>query len=367
MGWQTVVQCHAYGMNRILLIGSAEGKRRLFFEQAAREAGIPTDFLDWKEIWHLGEPAEPGIGAEKELCSILQRYSRDRKRLPQAVKIDAPQWDSSRLRDLEGLTDRYVELLRMFSRISPGAFLNHPLEIAEVLDKRRCKKRLLENNISATRMYGERFCCGEELLAFMEERRITQVFVKPVKGAGAAGVAALRFSPKTGRIALYTCAALEAGELFNTKRMYRLEGKTGTVFLDSLLKLDCVVERWYGKASFQGCCYDLRVIVQEGRIDYILPRLSKGPITNLHLNNRSVEFRDLHLDTVTTERISRICLEAAACYPGLRSIGMDVLLERGSLMPRIIELNAQGDLLHRDIYGENRIYRRQIEIMADWL
>ena len=42
---------------------------------------------------------------------------------------------------------------------------------------------------------------------------------------------------------------------------------------------------------------------------------------------------------------------------------MDVLLEKGSRKPYIIEMNAQGDLLHRDIYGENRIYRRQVEIM----
>ena len=39
------------------------------------------------------------------------------------------------------------------------------------------------------------------------------------------------------------------------------------------------------------------------------------------------------------------------------------MLERGSLKPRIIEMNAQGDLLYQDIYGENVIYQRQVEIM----
>ena len=46
---------------------------------------------------------------------------------------------------------------------------------------------------------------------------------------------------------------------------------------------------------------------------------------------------------------------------------MDVLLEKGSLEPRIIEMNAQGDLLHRDVYNENRIYKRQIAIMKEML
>ena len=127
------------------------------------------------------------------------------------------------------------------------------------------------------------------------------------------------------------------------------------------------MERWYGKAVFGEYSYDLRVIVQGGRIDYILPRLSKGPITNLHLNNHSMEFGDLRLDQGTMEGIRELCFKAAACYPGLKSIGMDVLLEKRSLRPRIIEMNAQGDLLHRDVYGENRIYGRQIDIMAEML
>lgn len=199
----------------------------------------------------------------------------------------------------------------------------------------------------------------------MREHRLGQVFVKPLRGSGAAGVAALRYSPGNGRLALYTCAALEEDGIFNTKRMRRMEGREGAALLDKLLKLDCVVERWYGKETFQGYCYDLRVIVQGGQIDYILPRLSKGPITNLHLNNRSMEFTDLNLDKRTVERISEVCLKAGECYPRLKSIGMDVLLERGSRSPRVIEMNAQGDLLHRDVYGENRIYRRQIRMMTE--
>lgn len=349
-------------MSRILLIGTDGGKRRQYFEKAAAREGMAVAFLDWKDIL--------GLEREEELPPLVEEVLR-----PECgdgpgrcvAKIDTPEWDSSRLRDLEGLTDRYGEWLRRLSRLPLAGFLNHPLEIAEVLDKRKCKEKLARMGVPVTHMYEEGFSRGEELLAFMEGRGIGQVFVKPLRGAGAAGVAALRYSPGKGRIAVYTCAAMERGELFNTKKMYRLEGKRGIDFLDSLLKLDCVVERWYGKAAFRGYCYDLRVIVQGGGIDYILPRLSKGPITNLHLNNRSAEFADLHLGQDTVHRISEVCLKAAGCYAGLRSIGMDVLLEQGSLKPRIIEMNAQGDLLHRDVYGENRIYGRQIELIRSAL
>ena len=78
-------------------------------------------------------------------------------------------------------------------------------------------------------------------------------------------------------------------------------------------------------------------------------------------------FQDLQLDRRTVEHIQEVCLRAAGCYPGLRSIGMDVLLEKETLVPRIIEMNAQGDLLHRDAYGENRIYGRQVAILKEIL
>lgn len=339
-------------MSGFLLIGTDGGKRRFYFEQAAAEAGIPVVFLDWKDVPDM----DCGEGSWTE--ENLRRF---------VVKIDAPEWESSRLQDLGDLTGQYERQLRRLSGLPAVGFLNRPAEIAEVLDKRSCKARLARCGVPMTHMYEEHFSCGEELFCFLRERRIGQVFVKPVKGSGAAGVAALRFSPRNGRIALYTCAVLEQGELYNTKRMYRLEGRKAQDFLDSLLKLDCVVERWYGKAAYEEYCYDLRVIVQSGRVDYILPRLSKGPITNLHLNNHAMAFEDLHLEERTVERIQAVCLKAAECYPGLKSIGMDVLLEKGSLEPRIIEMNAQGDLLHRDVYGENRIYKRQVAIMREML
>ena len=359
-------------MSGIALIGTDGGKRRFYFEQAAAEAGIPVVFLDWKDVSDRGceerfcpeNPKEPGRKRfEEKLRSLLQ--IEDLRRF--VVKIDAPEWESSRLCDLGSLTDRYEEQLRRLSDLPAGGFLNRPTEIAQVLDKRGCKARLVQSGVPVTHMYEEQFSCGEELFAFLKEHRITQVFVKPVKGSGAAGVTALRFSPGKGRIALYTCAALKEGALYNTRQMYRLEGRKAEAFLDSLLKMECVVERWYGKAAYGEYCYDLRVIVQGGRIDYLLPRLSKGPITNLHLNNHAMAFADLHLQTGTVERIEEVCLQASVCYPGLRSIGMDVLLEKGSLEPRIIEMNALGDLLHRDVYDENRIYKRQIEIMKELL
>lgn len=345
-----MVQCDADRVKKVLLIGTEGGKQRHYFEKAAALAGIPVDFLDWKHMTKLED-----FYLRKE---DLGQY---------VVKIDAPVWGSCCLEELDLLTEEYDRRLHQLSHLPVGGFWNHPHDIAEVLDKRKCKNRLLLEQVPTTKLYQEAFSEKEALFAFLSENRISQVFVKPVKGSGAAGVVALRYARDTGRLVLYTCAALEGGHIYNTRKMYRLEGGDARCFLDSLLKLDCVVERWHGKATYQGYCYDLRVVVQDGQVDYILPRLSRGPITNLHLNNHSMAFQDLQLDRRTVEHIQEVCLRAAGCYPGLRSIGMDVLLEKETLVPRIIEMNAQGDPLHRDAYGENRIYGRQVAILKEIL
>lgn len=351
-----MVQRDVDGISGIILIGSKGGKntegskRKGYFERAAADMGVPVVFYDWKDF-----PFAEGV---KDIENSIGNCIKN-----SIVKIDAPEWESCRLKELDELTSQYRERLLRIARMPFGGFFNHPGDIAEVLDKRACKQTLAGNGIAVTEMYDESFTCRDELLEFMRESRVHQIFLKPMRGSGAAGVTAVRFSPARGKTVLYTCAALDQGEVVNTKRLYRLEGEDGAAFLDKLLELDCVVEKWHSKDTFQEYCYDLRVIVQDGRIDYILPRLSKGPITNLHLNNHSMEFEKLNVDRAVIEKISETCFRAADCYPGLKSIGMDVLLEKGSRKPYIIEMNAQGDLLHRDIYGENRIYRRQVEIM----
>lgn len=133
--------------------------------------------------------------------------------------------------------------------------------------------------------------------------------------------------------------------------------------MEKILKLGCVVERWYAKAEYQGYSYDLRAVVQDGKMDFCLARLSEGPVTNLHLNNHPLEFKALGLSGTVAEELEELCRRGMEVFPGLRSAGIDILLEKGSLKPRIIEMNAQGDLIYQDIYGENVIYKRQAEMI----
>lgn len=395
-------------MRQAVLLGSPGTKRTIYLEKGAEAEGISFRLLDWKEFpfRSADSPASP---LRKDL--VLKNDFRDDTALADPfwnetawenvfLKIDPPLWESCCLDELNILAQDYEKKLQWLAELGKKrqiTFLNKPEDILALLDKRACKRRLAEAGIPVTEeldgigravfpvaetldSVGQAVLPVAEtldgvgradlLLDSMERRRIFQVFIKPVCGSGAAGAAAFRWQPRSGRMILYTCAMEnpETGRLVNTKRLRRFTDRKQVLsMIGRLLELGCIVERWYAKAEHNGFSYDLRAVVQDGRMDFILARLSSGPITNLHLNNHPLKGNELGLPCHVMEDVEQLCIRAAGCYPELRSVGIDVLLEKGSLRPRIIELNGQGDLIYQDIYDQNRIYLHQAEMMKEWL
>ncbi len=363
-----------------VLLGNPGTKRTVYLEWAAKELGLQLHLLSWDQL--RGEEGDGGFPPEWERKEIL-------------MKIDPPLWDSCDLGEQNHLAKTYRRQLKALSlkgqmlslqstlekpifamECRKLAFLNQPEEIGALLDKDGCKRRLMESGLLVTEFFlpgawrDGKIQDAEALLTAMEERHVYQVFIKPVYGSGAAGVGAFRFQPRTGRMALYTCAqeSPSGAGLVNTKqlRCFREPERVWSI-LNRLLATECVFERWYAKAEHQGWTYDLRAVVQEGRLDFLLARLSEGPVTNLQLNNSPLDVRELRLSSSLLEEVEELCQKAAGLYPGLNSVGIDVLLEKESLKPRIIEMNGQGDLIYQDIYHQNQIYRHQARMMKEWL
>ncbi len=351
-------------MSRLILLGNPETKRAVYLKKGAEKAGAEVEVLDWREFPHNFEEI---YFQEEEIF----------------LKIDPPLWNSCCLEELDRLVLKYegnLDYLAASVRSKGITFLNHPQGIKELLDKRGCKRRLKKAGIPVTEELEtestsailQRECeypLTEQLLDTMERQKIFQVFIKPNHGSGAAGVMAFRYEPRKGQTALYTCAAEQTttGSLVNTKRLRRFTDRRKVCsIVEGLLKTDCIVERWYAKAENKGFSYDLRAVVQDGKIDFMLARLSAGPITNLQLNNHPLRAEELGLSSAVKNQVEQVCRQAAACWPSLRSVGVDILLERRSLRPRVIEMNGQGDLIYQDIYGENKIYCRQAEMMKRW-
>lgn len=387
-------------MRQAVLLGSPGTKRAIYLEKGAEAAGISIRLLDWKEFPFCGGDSQESLVRSTDSLESLVRSGASQESLVRGaasqeslvrrwagcenvflneaawddvfLKIDPPLWESCCLDELNILAQDYEKKLQWLTELGKKrqiTFLNRPEDIRALLDKRACKRRLAEAGIPVTEELDD-VGRAELLLDAMERRRIFQVFIKPVCGSGAAGAAAFRWQPRSGRMILYTCAMEhpETGRLVNTKQLRRFTDRKQVLsMIGRLLKLDCIVERWYAKAEHSGFSYDLRAVVQDGRMDFILARLSSGPITNLHLNNHPLKGDALGLPCHVMENVEQLCIRAAKCYPGLRSAGIDVLLEKGSLRPRIIELNGQGDLIYQDIYDKNRIYLHQAEMMKEWL
>lgn len=419
-------------MMRIVLI-SKEGKRKDHFFKAAHAQKLEPIFLD------------------------LQDPSLFSKIVPgDHIKIDPIAKYSVYLNELDKYLREYRSTLQRLSLLPDVDFLNHPSAILETLDKRYCKKVLHRSGIPITPVLDFKGKTFVELLEFLKQKRISQIFIKPNRGSGAAGVIALKFNRKTGdlivqsslakwepnsdkterraRIVEYGKGAAmadslddikgrrsesplrcskairlhdvfgtessrdlqnlyqekEAGTIIrsgslesfvlqddlqdrsqsilpkdnllyvNTKKIRRMtDRKEIEEMVNFLLSMDAVIERWVPKDSIDDLAYDLRVVYQFGKIEMIQARGSKGTaITNLHLNDQAIEVK---LSEVTVDQIDRLCASAMKCFQGLNSAGFDILLEKNSLKPYIIEINGQGDLMYRDIFSENRIYREQVE------
>lgn len=325
----------------VVLIGEEDSKRTHFMTQAAREEAVPLRLVNW------------------------DRLQQEWGQLPEGavVKIDPPSYQTVCLCDMQEQLGEYQHRLGMLSQ-SGCPFLNSPEAISRTLDKRQSKLSLQEAGVAVTQMFSGQLQTMEQLIELMRQCHCYSVFIKPRYFSGAAGVAAFRIHPVLGKMKLYTSCQLEKGQLVNTKRIFTLENVPEIErILEALSALDCIVEKWHSKASFQGKSYDLRVVYQFGHIAYIVVRQSKGPITNLHLNNQAMAVEALELEEETLCRISLLCRQAVSCFPGLRMAGIDVMLEKDSNRPLIIEMNGQGDLIYQDIYHRNSIYREQLQWM----
>lgn len=325
----------------IRLVGKRDTRRTEYFLRAAEQCGIPVCFSDWDDVDRL------------ELAGDV-------------VKLDPPSWQTADLFRMNDQIGRYREMLAKMGERN-CRFLNPPEGIVRVLDKEYCKKILMEKGVPVTKMISGEIHGRQELLEIMQQHKVYSVFIKPLFCSGAAGVVAYRRIPGGEREVAYTSCCLREGELVNTKTLYCLKDSHEIrQLLDAVLSLGAVVERWHPKAIFRGKSFDLRVVWQFGKPVFSVARQSRGPVTNLHLNNAPLPMGELFLPDNIINEVYRVCEAAMDAFPELTVAGLDILLEKDTLKPHIIEINGQGDLMYQDIFEDNRIYKEQVLRMAHW-
>ena len=323
---------------QIVLIGEADSKRTEFFIKAAAELQIPVNFIPYPSIDMLSNFD----------FAVLENST---------VKIDPPLPHSSNINDISTVGLHYSHFLHKLQGIKGAKFLNTPHEILHVMDKQRFKHTVENAGISTA----QSFAGINSISDIRDNKQLNGVFIKPRFGSGAAGAIAYRRNPKTGDEVIYTTARYSNGQFYNNSKLRTVRDRHEIeAIVNYILQLDALVETWIPKSSHNGKVYDLRVVWQFGKIEYAIARLSGGTITNLHLGGRAVDISELGLSTKTLHEIELLCDKTMALFPGLNSAGLDILLEKSSLKPYIIEVNGHGDLLHKDIRGENKLYKSQI-------
>lgn len=327
---------------KIILVGQSESKRTEYFLKAADSLKVDVHFYE------IGE------------------FPYD---IPQEgmIKIDPPRYKDSDLSHLNPLVSEYMHFLKVAALNRKLFFLNHPDSIIDTLDKRKCKNILVQNGVAVTPPVDEEFRDIHALRKYAREKRNCNLFIKPRYGSGAAGVIAYRFNPATGSEMIYTSVHADDGKFENTRKIRKINHREQIeILVNHVLSQPHMIEKWIPKPKYQNLCYDLRVVYQFGKIEFIVARCSDSPITNLHLTNNALDVNLLKLPQPLLCKIESLCSKAMGCFQGLSYAGIDVLLSGKSLEPVIIEINAQGDLIYQDIYRENKIYKNQVSRMLNY-
>ena len=357
---------------KVILSGQSESKSPEYFLKASRALGIDVLFYDIEAFSMNETGAFPVDAAGAFPFENNGAFSVDNtEMLPCSaptegkLKIDPPKYRDSDLSNLNSLVNEYMGFLNAFAQNKKLCFLNHPDSIIDTLDKRKCKNILTQNGIAVTPVIDEELCDINSLRQYIREKRTFNLFIKPQYGSGAAGVAAYRYNPATGDELIYTSLHEADGKFINTKKISKVTQRERIELLvNFILSQPHIIEKWIPKPKYQNLCYDLRVVYQFGKIDFIVARCSDSPITNLHLNNNALDVDLLRLPQPVIYRIESLCKEAMGCFKGLSYAGIDILLSGKNQEPVIIEMNAQGDLIYQDIFNENKIYKNQVIRMS---
>ncbi|MBI4749828.1 MAG: STM4014 family protein [Acidobacteria bacterium] len=295
------------------------------------------DFETYRAFLKLG--SEP---AASERSEFLLPEEVDRLQFEKGRLWPSRQWYLGFCKTLRLIEVQVAECLGV-------QYLQSPLAIARMFDKRLCQSLFSENGIPVPQSLGPTGCF-DELLTTMHQIRCHQVFVKLAHGSSAAGAVALRIN--NGRFQAITTVEMVQErahlKLYNSRKIRTYTNpKEIAELVNALCRHRVQVERWLPKAASGKGCFDLRMVVIAGRVHHIVARTSRSPFTNLHLLNTrgDLEAIRVRIPDALWHSAVQSCEQAITCFPGSFYAGVDVLITAGYRSHAVLEINAFGDLL----------------------
>jgi len=232
--------------------------------------------------------------------------------------------------------------------------MNHPSDILLAQDKVSCHQHLSHHSVPVPQSLGH-IQNYDQLREVMQQLNIPRIFIKQRHSSAASGIIALETSGSKIQVKTTIETNLRANNelaLFNTRRLRHLNNEADIATLvNSLCTLGVHVERWIPKAQVSGLNVDLRILMIKGKACHKVLRLSKTPMTNLHLLNQrdSADTLKQKMTTQAWDAMINSCEKAAQCFPQSLYVALDVVVSIGLKKHAIIEVNALGDFL-KDTY-----------------
>jgi hypothetical protein len=203
----------------------------------------------------------------------------------------------------------------------------------------------------------------------MDVARLHRVFIKLAHGSSGSGVIAYERGGANGlrQRAVTTVEMVhqrEGVQLYSSRRLRTYtDGVEIKTLIDALCRQRVHVEQWLPKAGFDGRAFDLRVVVTGGRAGHSVVRMSRSPITNLHLLNDRADSEGVRkrMGEQAWRAAMHMCEQAMHSFPNSLHGGVDLLVSTDFRRCSVLEVNAFGDLLPGVEHNGLSTYAAQIE------
>ena len=230
--------------------------------------------------------------------------------------------------------------------------MNSPDDILLAFDKYRCQRYLQQHKIPIPELLGS-IQSYTELRQKMRQYNMPRVFIKLRHGASAAGIIALESSANKIQIRSTVEYQPKTKALYNTRRLTRSRNENTIIeLINALCQMDVYAERWIPKAQIAEHIVDVRIVVIGGKAQHSVLRMSKSPITNLHLLNQRADTTQLQqqMSTSAWQAVLATCEQVAALFPRSLYIALDIAVAVNFNKHVVLEVNAFGDLLKAVLY-----------------
>lgn len=268
---------------------------------------------------------------------------------------------------------------RMLARVKreaaalfPGAvWQNDPAEIAAMTDKRRAQQLLAAAGVPIPQpLDGGGIFGYAALREAMSRQRLHRVFIKLASGSAASGVIAYQVNPATGAEIALTTVGVE--HYITRPPVYYNSGKlrrytdTATIadIVDWLCSHGAYAEQWIAKAGTGGQSFDIRQLVVCGQACHAVARVSRTPITNLHLRSKRMTPEQAGVSPNVLAQVQHTAEQALATFPRSAVAGIDIIVASGSQRVYAADVNPFGDLLYDVEYEGWGTYEWEMQALA---